>query len=149
MRALIGLEEPVDPPVRWRPLTASRAWLAAFVLGMLVVAWFSAVGQLDQQNVRAGVDELESIIGDLEKAVAGDKDYLVDRRFEELRTLVEAPPTGSDPAVARAWQDVRLITARVLDPSQAADLALTIGDLRAASNELRLLVPHDRPVRVR
>ena len=138
MRVLVGIEEPVDPAVVRRPLPFSRAWLAAFVLGVIAVGWMAVLAEFDTRTERAHVDQLDAAVRELEKAVVGGEGYLISRSLEDLVTVTAGrKPTGAED-LDRMWVRIDLLTKRAQDLTSSDMEALSgvVDDLRAVSTEL-------------
>jgi hypothetical protein len=148
MRGLTGYEELVDPPMARRPLPFSRAWLAAFVLAVVAVAWVASVSRFDAQVLEADVVTLQQVVSELEKVSSADQDHLVSRQLLQLRSLAEAPATNGDARVERVWRRVEEVTLRAeaIDPADPQAVRLIAADLRAAAVELEELTARQNNV---
>lgn len=147
MRAMVGNEELVDPPVARRPLPFSRAWLAAFVLGIIAVGWTAVLIEFDIQSERAHVDRLDAAVSELAKAIATDEAYMVSRSLDDLATVTAGRAASGAEDVDRMWSRVDVITrrAQTLDVSDMTVMSEVLADLEAATQELDQMVTIPEP----
>lgn len=142
MRAMVGREEPVDPPVLRRPLPFSRAWLAAFVLGVIAVGWTAIVVEFDGRAERAHVERLRAVVGDMERALVSEEGYRLVRGTEDLIAITAARPDSGAEELDRIWNRVEILTTRAEETPREDLQSFTdiVARLRTASSELEGMV---------
>ncbi len=142
MRAMVGTEEMVDPPVVTRPLPFSRAWFAAFVLALIAIGWTAVLIDFDTRSERAHVDRLAAAVGGLEKAIAEDEGYTISRRLDDLATVSAGRVDSGAEEIDRMWSRVDLLTKRAQDLAgdDLVTLAVVVDELKSVSSELDAMV---------
>ncbi len=142
MRAMVGTEELVDPPVVTRPLPFSRAWFAAFVLAILAIGWTAVLIDFDTRSERAHVDRLEAAVVGLEKAISDDEGYMISRRLDDLATVSAGRVDSGAEEIDRMWGRVDLLTKRAQDLAgdDSVTLAVVVDELKSISSELDAMV---------
>lgn len=149
MRAMVGTEELVDPPVATRPLPFSRAWFAAFVLAIIAIGWTAVLIDFDTRSERAHVDRLEAAVGGLEKAIDAGEGYMVSRSLDDLATVSAGRVDTGAEEIDRMWSRVDLLTKRAQEVAgdDAVTLSAVVDELRSVSSELDQMVtiPADDP----
>lgn len=142
MRAMVGREEPVDPPVARRPLPFSRAWLAAFVLGVIAIGWTAVVVEFDGRAERSHVDRLRTVVDDMERAIASEEGYRLVKGAEDLMAVTAARRDSGAEELDRLWNRVEILTARAQETPRSDVQSFTdiVARLRTASSELEQVV---------